>query len=87
MKRVAGPRFVDLGCLWLSISTPLRRFTPALASCGRSSPLVPDETGEVVGEIGHADLGPGPCDADRTHEQVHAGFLLRENMLDEGTDL
>ena len=84
---VTNRGFAGFGCFWLLISTPLRRFLPALASCGRNSPLVPDETGEVVGEIGHADLGPGTCNADRAHEQVHAGFLLREDMLHEGTDL
>ena len=60
---------------------------PPLPSCGRRSPLVPDKTGEVVGEIGHADLRPGTGDADRAHEQPHPRFLLREDMLDEGADL
>ena len=49
--------------------------------------LVPDEAGEIVGEIGHADLGPGPCDADHVHEQAHAGFLVGKDVLDEGADL
>lgn len=56
------------------------------ASCGRSSPLMPDIAGEVVGQVGHADLRPGPSDSDRAHEQAHAGFLLRKDVLDESAD-
>jgi len=48
--------------------------------------VVPDEACEVVGEVGHADLGPGPRYSDGTHEHAHAGFLLREDMLDAGAD-
>jgi hypothetical protein len=47
---------------------------------------VPDEAGEIVGEIGHADLGPGAGDTDRADEQAHPEFLLRKDMLDERTD-
>ena len=42
--------------------------------------------GEVVGKICHTDLRPGPRDADGAHEHVHAGFLLCEDVLDEGAD-
>ena len=43
---------------------------------------MPDEAGEVVGEVGHADLRPGPRDANGADEQAHPGFLLREDVLD-----
>ena len=33
----------------------------------------------------YVDLGLGKCDADRPHEQLDARFLLRKDMLNEGT--
>src|SRR5690606_41960752 len=68
-------------------SASRRRFLPLSPSGGRNSPLVPDIAGEIVGKIGHADLGAGAGDTDRAHEQAHAGFLLREDVFDEGPDL
>lgn len=58
--------------------------SPPSPLCGRSSPLVPDEAGKIVGKVGHADLRPGAGDADGAHEQAHPGFLLREDVFDEG---
>jgi len=74
----------DASCRFRRRGSGFGRLCP---SCGRSSPLVPDEAGEVVGEVGHADLGPSAADADRAHEQAHARLLRREDMLDESADL
>lgn len=48
---VSGPVF------WFS--SPERRLAPVLLLCGRTSPLEPGEALEVIGEVGHADLGAG----------------------------
>lgn len=40
---------------------------------GAVRPL-PEIVGEVVGEIGHADLRPGAGEPDGPHEEVHAGI-------------
>ncbi len=61
--------------------------SPSRLALMGASPLVPDEAGKIVGEIDHSDPGAGPSDADGTHEQSHPGFLLREDVLDEGADL
>ena len=61
-------------------------FSPRSPSSGRSPPLLPDIAGEIVGEIGDADLGTGAGDTDGAHKQAHAGFLLREDVLDESPD-
>lgn len=38
-----------------------------------------------MGKVRHADHGPSSSDAHRAHEQAHARFLLREDVLDEGS--
>jgi len=48
---------------------------------------VPDVAAEVVGEIDHADLHLGSPNADGAHEQPDPRLLMREDMLDERTDL
>lgn len=48
--------------------------------------LVPDVSGDVVGEIGHADFHSRSGDADGSHEQAHPGFLVSEDVLDAGSD-
>ena len=48
---------------------------------------MPDEAGEIVDQVGHADFRSGAGNADRADEQTHPGFLLREDVLDEGADL
>ena len=73
--------------MWIVDFGSLRCGRPPSPSCGRSSPLMPDEAGEVVGKVGHANLGSGPRHSDRAHEQAHPRFLLREDMLDEGAYL
>ena len=74
-------RYRSSGLVWSARFSASRwRLAPLSASCGRSSPLVPDEAGEVVGEVDHPDLGACACDADRAHEEAHAGFLLREDI-------
>src|SRR5690606_19422427 len=37
--------------------------------------LVPNVSGDVVGENGHADLHRRSCDADGPYEQTYPGFL------------
>ena len=61
-------------------------FAGFLPLCGRNSPLEPNQAFHVVDQIGHADLGSGPCDANGADEQGHGPFLRSEDMLDEGTD-
>ena len=51
------------------------------------APGRPNEAGEIVGEVGHTDLGSGAGDADCADKQTHPGFLLCEDVLDEGADL
>lgn len=51
-------------------------------SSGRNSPFVPDQTFEVVGQVGHADLDPRALNADGAHEQGHPRFLRGEDMLE-----
>lgn len=41
---------------------------------------------EVVDQIGHADFGRCPGDADGSHEQLQAILLLGEDMLDTRAD-
>ena len=57
-----------------------------LASRCRRPFLVPDVSGDVVGEIGHADFHSRSGDADGSHEQAHPGFLVSEDVLDAGSD-
>ena len=58
----------------------------AVELCGRSSGAEPSQAGEVVGEIGHADLHLRPIDADGAHKEGHAVLLRGKNMLDAGAD-
>ena len=53
-----------------------------VASRWRGSSLKPGQAGEVVDEIGHADLGAGADHADGAHDQPEAAFLGGEDMLD-----
>ena len=46
-----------------------------------------DVSEHVVGDIGHADLYPGPADANGPDEELHFVLLPREHMLDRGPDL
>lgn len=48
---------------------------------------MPDIAAHIVGKVRHADFGSSSGDANRAHEQAHARFLLREDVLDEGSDL
>ncbi len=52
------------------------------ASRRRGSSLKPGQAGEIVDEIGHADLGSGTDHADGPHDQPEAAFLGGEDMLD-----
>ena len=54
-------------------------------SGGRSSPVEPGQALHVMGEIGKADLGGGPGDADGTDEQPHRSLLPSKHVLDRGT--
>ena len=45
-----------------------------------------EEPPDIVDEIGEADLHFSPLDADRAHEQAHAGFLVGKDMLNTGSD-
>jgi len=49
-------------------------------------PFVPDTAGQAIGEIGHADLRAGPGHPDGSGEQAYAGFLIGEDVLDEGVN-
>ena len=55
-------------------------------SCGRTSPLMPDKTREIVGKVGHADLHLGAHQADGADEQPHWSLLTGKDMLDFRTD-
>ena len=54
-------------------------------SGGRSSPVEPGQALHVVGEIGEADLGGGPGDADGADEQSHRSLLPGKHVFDRGT--
>ena len=54
--------------------------------CGRSSGAEPSQAGEVIGQVGHADLHLRAGQADAADEQRHAMLLRGENMLDAGAD-
>ena len=53
----------------------------------RNSPLKPDETLEVIGEVDHADFGCDPRDSDGSDEEFHLSLLPGKDMLDEGANL
>lgn len=73
-----APRVVVISSFGVAASWP---FAP---SCGRSSPLTQSEARKSVVEISRAVFGSGPRQADRAHEQAHAGFLPREDVADGG---
>ena len=85
--RGGGVDFRSLGLMLVADFGIAAAFSAARSSCRRSSPLVPNESGEIVGEVGHTDLGSGAGDADCADKQTHPGFLLCEDVLDEGADL
>ncbi len=43
---------------------------------------MPGEAGEVVDQIGHADLDPGALDADGSDEELHAMLFCSKDVLD-----
>lgn len=45
-----------------------------------------EEAFEVEGDVGEADLCPGPFDPDGADEQTHSVFLGGKDMLDGGAD-
>lgn len=61
-------------------------FLGAVGLCGRSSGAEPSEAGKVIGQIGHADLHLGTCDADRADEQPHTVLLGGKDMFDARAD-
>jgi hypothetical protein len=70
---------LDLSGLWMwRVGSPWR-----LRRGG--SGIQEDQSAHAVGEICHADLHLRPCDADRSHDMAHDGFLVREDMLDGRT--
>ena len=62
--RGGGVDFRSLGLMLVADFGIAAAFSAARSSCRRSSPLAPNETGEIVGEVGHTDLGSGAGDAD-----------------------
>lgn len=63
---------------------PFLAFWP---SNGRTSPLKPQESPHVVGQIDHTDLGLGPGLADGTADGSHRPLLVGEDVLDLGATL
>lgn len=61
-------------------------FVEAVGLSGRSSDAEPGKAGEVIGEIGHADLHLCSRQADGAHEQRHAVLLRGKDVLDAGAD-
>ena len=57
-------------------------FAAACLSCGRCSPVVLGQSGEVIGEIGETDLCPRPDDADGANDEAEAVLLGSEDVLD-----
>ena len=65
---------------------------PSFRRCGHTDPAVGwssgnaapklDQAPEVVGEVGHPDLGARPGQADRPDHQSHRLLLHREHVLD-----
>src|SRR5271168_3011995 len=53
---------------------------------GGGETIEEDEPPEVVDEIGHADLGFRPGDADGSDEEVHLVLLHGEDVFDAGAD-
>src|SRR5665213_354350 len=56
------------------------------ASRGGVFTLEPDEAAHVVGKIGEADFDPGPRDPDGPDAKTHQTLLVREDMLDGGSN-
>ena len=63
------------------------RLCPASGLCGGATPLPEDQPLHVVGEVGHADLGPRAGDNDGSEEEPHAILLLGKGVLDMGAHL
>jgi hypothetical protein len=43
---------------------------------------LPDKAHEIIGEVCHADLGPGAVDADGANEELHLSLLSGKDVLD-----
>src|ERR1700728_5014844 len=59
---------------------------PLARGSGGSETIEEDEPAEVVDEVGHADLGFRPGDADGADEEVHLVLLHGEDVFDAGAD-
>lgn len=59
-------------------------FVPRFALSRRTLSVEPDQSLEVVGEVGHADFGGGAGNADGAHGQTHDVFDAGKGMLHEG---
>ena len=57
---------------------------PLIASGERRLACQPGQAAHVVDQVGEADLGGRPGEADGAHEQAHPGLLLGEDVLDVG---
>lgn len=55
--------------------------------CWRTSPLMPDIAGEIVGNVGHTGLHRCPFDANGANEEPHLRFLADEDMLEKRANL
>ena len=73
---------IRLVALYADGARPHRRLT----SCCRPS-FQNDQPLDVVDQIGHSDLGGGPCDADGADEEIHAILLLGKDMFNAAADL
>ena len=60
---------------------------PVSSGLYRRSPLQADQALDVVDEVGKADLGRRPGDADGPDEQAHPGLLFGKDVLDVGAYL
>ncbi len=59
---------------------------PLARRSGDSETIEEDQPAEVVNEVGHADLGFRPGDADGADEEVHFVLLHGEDVFDAGAD-
>src|SRR5260370_8119894 len=57
----------------------------ALRLCGRGLPVEPGQPGEIIGEIGQANLGAGADHADCADDQAKPAFLCSKDVLDTGS--
>ena len=60
---------------------PEPRFRPCCRSGGRSSAGKPCQAGEVIGQVRHANLHPGPGQPDGADEQPHPVLLAGKDVL------